>query len=205
MRTIGLTGGFGAGKTTALSMFKRSGACVLSADVLAHGELKDNSALKEKIKKAFGPEVFKNGKVDRRLLADRVFSSRKDRKRLNALIHPLVKKRILDVKRRLSKSKKGAVLVVEVPLLFETGFDKFFDTTIGVAADLRTLKKRLVREARFGTRDLKARTAAQLPVKEKIGRCDFVIDNNKNKEKTFNQVKKLMDLFKKEKQWKNWK
>ena len=199
MKMLGLTGGFGAGKTTVLKMFKKSGACVLSSDAIVHNELKTNAVLKKKIKKNFGSEVFKKDEVERRCLAKKVFSSPGALKRLNALIHPLVARRILDAKKRC----RSRVLVVEVPLLFEARFDRFFDATIGIAADLAAVRKRLLKSARFAPIDLKARSVHQLSWGKKVGRCDFVIDNTGSKKKTLVQVKSLMGLIKKEKQWKS--
>lgn len=198
MTTIGLTGGLGAGKTTVLAMFKKLGARVCGADDLVHRELKTNSGLKKKIFEIFGADVFQRGRIQRHLLANKVFHNKKDLKRLNALIHPLVKKRLFAW---LKAGSCRSIAVAEVPLLFEAGFDKFFDVTIGVATDPKILKGRLLKNPRLDRKDVFARMREQLPADKKIRRCDFVIDNSGDRKQTFNRVKKIME----EKKWKNWK
>jgi dephospho-CoA kinase len=196
MTKIGLTGGLGTGKTTVLKYFKKLGAQILSCDELVHVELKSNKTLRQKIRKFFGPDVFYKKEVRRPALAKRVFSSKKELNRLSALIHPLVRKRLRAFFRRCSKN---AVIVVEVPLLFEAGFDDLFDVTIGVATGPQIQRERLRQKCRLRTNDIARRMRWQLSLDRKIARCDFVIDNNGSKRKTFNQVKQLME----EKQWKN--
>ena len=131
------------------------------------------------------------------MLAKKAFSSKRALDRLNALIHPLVKERLVEF---FKTCPKNAVVVAEVPLLFETGLDELFDVTIGVATDPKIQRERLRQECHFSAAGVIARRMRwQLPLDKKISRCDFVIDNNGKKQKTFNQVKQLME----EKQWKN--
>jgi len=197
MTKIGLTGGMGTGKTTVLRYFKRLGASVVSCDELVHAELKNNKVLQQKIKKFFGAGVFCKNKILRHALAKKAFSSKKELDRLNALTHPLVKERLRGF---LKTCPKNAVVVAEVPLLFEAGFDDLFDVTIGVITDPKIQRERLRQKCRSSAAGVIARRMRwQLPLDQKVSRCDFVIDNNSNKRKTFNQVKQLME----EKQWKN--
>ena len=197
MTKIGLTGGMGSGKTTVLRYFKRLGAKVVSCDELVHAELKNNKALQQKIRKTFGTGVFYKNKIQRPALAKKAFSSKKALDRLNALIHPLAKKRLVEFFKICSKN---AVVVAEVPLLFEAGFNDLFDVTIGVATDPKIQRERLRQKCQTSAVSVIARRMRwQLSLEKKISRCDFVIDNNSNKRKTFNQVKQLME----EKQWKN--
>ncbi len=212
MITVGLTGVFGSGKSTVLSMFKRLGAVTLDSDAIVHEELKCNKALSKKIASLFGPDILKGGCVRRRILAALVFGNRLDLDRLNRLIHPLVKERIQKEITRLrlrisaKKDAAGAVLVAEVPLLFEAGFNKIFDVTLVVAAGPRVQKERMLKNERFSVQDLKSRMRYQMPLDAKIRACDFVIDNNKEKKQTFTQVKELMESFRKGgKKWKSSK
>lgn len=208
MITVGLTGVFGSGKSTVLSMFKRLGAVTIDSDAIVHEELKCNKALSKKIASAFGPDILKGGCVRRRILAALVFGNRSGLDRLNRLIHPLVRDRIQKEIARL-RSKPvgvGAVLVAEVPLLFEAGFDKIFDVTLVVAAGPRVQKERMLKNERFSAQDLKSRMRYQMPLDAKISACDFVIDNNEEKKQTFQQVRELMELFRKGgKKWKSSK
>jgi dephospho-CoA kinase len=208
MITVGLTGGLGTGKTTVLGMFSGLGAKVLSADTLVHRELAENSGLKRKIRAYFGAQVFEKGSVNRAHLAKNVFRSASRLKRINALVHPLVKRRILDWLRGFKKKSGSAVAVVEVPLLFETGFENLFDVSLVVVTSAKVQRARLARKAKRGTQDLNRRLRWQLPLAQKIARSDFIIDNNRDKKKTLSQVKDLMKILregrvnKEEEKWK---
>jgi dephospho-CoA kinase len=195
MMMVGLTGGFGTGKTTVLSMFKTCGAQTLNSDSLVHEVLLKDKRVIRKIKEAFGEEVFRGGRVDRKLLAKKVFCNKRYLEKLNSLVHPAVKRKVFVMRRHLKARRGQTIMVVEVPLLFEAGFDKFFDVTIGVAAGLKHKRERLLKNTRFSAEDIKARTRVQLPLKEKVRRCDFVIDNNGTKIETFRQAKRLFALI----------
>ena len=192
MMTNALTGGLGTGKTTVLAMFKKLDVLTLSADDLVHEELKKNKGLQKRIKDAFGLEVFQKGKIQRQLLARKVFGRPKDLNKLNTMIHPLVRRRLFQLFRRYQNKP---LMVVEIPLLFETGFDKFFDLTIGVATDLKIQRERLLKDSRFDLESIALRMRRQLPLDKKIARCDFIIDNSGNRRRTFHQVKKLIELI----------
>ena len=196
MIKIGLTGTLGSGKTTVLGYFKKLGAAVVSCDGLVHHELANNKVLQQKLRKIFGGDIFCGKQIQRSALAERVFSSKKSLDQLSALVYPLVKKTLRVFFR---KNAHRAVLVVEVPLLFEAGFDDLFDLTIGVATDRKIQKQRLHKQGRLVAGDIARRLRWQLSLEEKISRCDLVIDNNGGKQKTFNQVKKIVE----EKLWKN--
>lgn len=213
MIAVGLTGGLGTGKTTVLGMFGGLGAKILSADTLVHRELSVNRGLKRKIRACFGAQVFEKGSISRVRLAKSVFGSVSGVKKINALLHPLVRRRILDWLRHLEKKRGSVVAVVEVPLLFEAGFEKFFDVSVVVATSAKVRQARLAMNAGRGPQDLSRRLRWQLPLAQKIARSDFIIDNNRGKKKTLSQVKNLMKILregrvnKEEAKWKqkNWK
>ena len=195
IRTIGLTGGFGTGKTTVLLMFKAEGARVLDSDRIVHQEFAKNNGLKKKIASIFGPLALKSGKVDRRFLAENVFRDSSALKKLNQLLHPLVKKRIKYEICKGAGLRKDTIVVVEVPLLFEAGFDKIFDVNVVVAAGPAIQKKRMLKDGRFSQEDLRLRSRFQMPLAAKLKACDFVIDNTRDKNSTLKQVKKLVELL----------
>ncbi len=192
---VGLTGGFGTGKTTVLSMFERLGATTLNSDSVVHQALSTDSRVIKNIKGAFGKDVFSKGRIDRKLLAKKVFNNSRALKKLNSLVHPAVKRKVFEMRRHLKARRSQAIVVVEVPLLFEAGFDKYFDVTIGVAAGLKNQRERILKNTRFSAKDIKARTRLQLSLKEKVRRCDFVIDNNGTKKNTLKQVRRLIMLI----------
>ncbi len=197
MITLGLTGGFGTGKSTVLGMFSRLGAKTLSCDDIVHEELRRNKQLRKKIAACFDIEFSSGQERDRRLLAQRVFMDSRDVSKLNSLIHPVVKKNIFAWLKKIGRHKRSGnlICVVEVPLLFESGFDKIFDATVVVAVNRLVQKKRVSKGSRFGVKDLRLRSSRQWPLDRKIASCDFVIDNNGTRKKTFNQVRKLTEVL----------
>jgi dephospho-CoA kinase len=208
MKTLGLTGGFQTGKSTVLGMFAQCGALTISSDRIVHTELRRNKVLKAKIASVFGRDCVDPSGVDRRLLAKRVFSRSEDLAALSRMIHPLVKKsiRAFIAKCRVRNKNKNVLLVAEVPLLFEAGFQKMFDATMVVTARPAVQKKRMLQARVFGDEETSARMRFQWPLDKKIAASDFVIDNNGNKAQTLKQVENFMDSFRKGgKKWKSSK
>lgn len=186
---IGITGIFGAGKSTVLSILKQHGAAVVSSDRLVHQILK-SGPVRRSLARTFGPAILKaGGEIDRRRLAALVFADDRKRKVLEQKVHPLVfrelKKRILD-----SRRKKGKIIAVEVPLLFETKSEHLFDRIIAVHATPERIRQRL--KDKFTTREIGSRWSLQLPQRVKKTRADFAVDNSGPRSYTRAQVKKIL-------------
>jgi dephospho-CoA kinase len=138
---VGLTGGIGAGKSTALALFGELGALTFSADEVVH-ELYARPAVSARIAAHFGPGVLgEDGGVDRARLAEAVRGRRDELRWLEKLTHPLVAK---GIKRRIGKAPAGTVVVCEVPLLFEAGYEGLFDVVVTVEAARETRRRRSV-------------------------------------------------------------
>jgi dephospho-CoA kinase len=173
---VGLTGGMGAGKSTALKALEDLGAQVLSTDAVVH-ELYADARVRDAVVERLGPEVAPGGVVDRAAVAARVFASGDDERRwLEGLLWPLVGARIagwLEHVRALQPAPSAAV--VEVPLLFEAGMEGGFEATIAVVAreDMRR-----ERAAGRGHALADERVARQLSQEEKAGRATFVVRND---------------------------
>ena len=183
---IGLTGSFGVGKSRVGQLFKELGACVIDADKLAHEALEPGNPNFEKIVLLFGNEIVINGKLDRKKIAEIIFRDAAKRKALETIIHPYVFRRIEEEAGRA----KEKVILVEVPLLFETGFDSKCDHTIVVFSDEEVTEKRLG-EKGFSPAEIKARNRAQMLQQEKLKLTQMKIDNSKSIEETKNQVHKI--------------
>lgn len=172
---VALTGGIGAGKSTALAAFERIGAAVISADAIVH-ELYGTDAVRDAVVERFGLEVAPDGVVDRGALAARAFATDSDRAWLEQLLWPLVRGRVSAWREQMLRTEPPPrVLVAEVPLLFEAGNDDMYDATIAVVADEQ------VRDARArarGHRALLERDARQLSQQEKAARSSFVVVND---------------------------
>ena len=172
---VALTGGLGAGKSTALAALERLGAVVISSDAVVH-ELYASRPVSEAVTARFGADVAPDGVVDRTALASRVFSNEDDRAWLEQLLWPLVRRRIAEWRDHCGEIEPPPrALVVEVPLLFEAGSDHSYDATIAVIADEAVRDERA--RAR-GHQALAQREARQLTQQEKAARSTFVVTND---------------------------
>jgi dephospho-CoA kinase len=172
---VGLTGGLGAGKSEALRALGDLGAATLSTDAVVH-ELLASDELRELVVDRLGPEVARDGALDRSLIAERVFGDDEARGWLEGELWPRVGQRVADWKQQADLAEPlPRAAVVEVPLLFESGMDAVFDATLAVVADED------VRQERAGARGHAAvaeRTDRQLSQDEKAVRADFVVRND---------------------------
>ncbi len=192
---IGLTGTFGSGKSTVRNLFRRWGARVIDADLLAHEALRKGSASYRNIIKAFGKDTpGRNGALDRKKLARIVFSNPAKRKKLERIIHPYVFQRIRE---KLAKIKSG-IVVIEVPLLFETGFNRQVDCTVVVCSSKQKILSRLSQNRHLEKSDIKARMAVQMPLAGKLKRSDFVINNTNGLRQTARQARRIWGEIKRE-------
>jgi len=170
--TIGLTGGIAAGKSEALKAFSRLGAATLSSDAVVH-ELLETEPLRGRLAERWGPEVISAEGVDRAKIGEIVFADPEELTWLEGQIHPLVQQRTAGW--LLSLPADTEVAVVEVPLLFEAGSDRVFDTTVAVVtAD----EVRRERAAARGHALVDEREARQLTQLEKAERAEHVVAND---------------------------
>ena len=169
---IGLTGGIAAGKSEALKAFARLGAATLSSDAVVH-ELLEGEPLRGRLEERWGPGVVTGDELNRAKIGEIVFADPEQLTWLEAQIHPLVQKRTAEW--LMSLPADTEVAVVEVPLMFEAGSDKAFDTTVSiVTAD----EVRRERAAARGHALVDEREARQLTQLEKAERADHVIEND---------------------------
>ena len=170
---IGLTGGIAAGKSEALKAFERLGAATLSSDAVVH-ELLEGDELRGKLEERWGPEVTAlDGSINRAKIGEIVFADPEELTWLEQQIHPLVQARTAEWV--LSLPEETEVAVVEVPLLFEVGGDRPFDTTVAVVTSDEVRRERA---AARGHALVDEREARQLTQVEKAGRADHVVEND---------------------------
>jgi len=185
---LGLTGGFGTGKSTVAKMLAELGARVMDADDLVHSLLRPGTRQYREIVDLFGLSILKpTGEIDRRRLAGMVFGHPPRLERLNRILHPPVLKAMEEELRRW----KAGVLVMVVPLLYEVGTEKLFDYVIVVRAAPEVVEKRNSRARKMTGEEINKRRAAQLPLAEKEQRADFIIDNNGPPAETRRQVEEI--------------
>ncbi len=172
---VGLTGGLGAGKSTALGALGRLGAATLSTDAVVH-ELYGTDAVRDAVVERWGGDVAPGGVVDRSAVARHAFATPEDRRWLEQLLWPKVGERVAAFREEaLAADPPPRAAVVETPLLFEAGLEGLYDATIAVVAD------EAVRRERAGERGHEAvdeRTSRQLPQEEKARRATFAVPND---------------------------
>jgi dephospho-CoA kinase len=168
---VGLTGGLGAGKSEALRLLGELGAATLSTDAIVH-ELLSTDELRDQVVARLGPEVVRDGALDRSAVASRVFGDDEAREWLEGLLWPRVGERVSAWRAEVAGER---VAVVEVPLLFESGMDEVFDRTIAVIADEAVRERRA---AARGHASPAERAGRQFPQAEKAKRADFTVRND---------------------------
>jgi len=187
---IGLTGGIGAGKSTALAALERLGAAVLSTDAVVH-ELYASDKVRDAVLERFGPDVAPGGVVDRSVLATRAFATPEQRAWLEGLLWPRVGARMAAWREGLEHADPPPrAAVVEVPLLFEAGMEGAFDATIAVLADERL---RSERAAARGHEALDERGQRQLSQAEKAERATYVVLNDGTVDELEHKLSSILD------------
>jgi dephospho-CoA kinase len=172
---VGLTGGMGAGKSTALAVLERLGAVTLSTDAVVH-ELYEDPEVVGLVVDRWGEDVAPDGVVDRSKVAAAAFAAPEEREWLEQLLWPRVTQRVVAFREQaMAMDPPPPAAVVETPLLFEAGMEQAYDATIAVIADEEV---RAERAAARGHHALDERGARQLPQDEKARRATFAVENS---------------------------
>ncbi|XP_076915138.1 dephospho-CoA kinase-like [Bidens hawaiensis] len=204
MRIIGLTGGVAAGKSTVSNLFKASGLPVVDADAIARIVVKKGSGGLKKVVAAFGEDIFlENGEIDRLKLGGIVFGDPSKLEPLSRLLAPYISRRLFwEVLKLWVKGYK--IIVLDIPLLFETKRDRWTSPTIVVWIDTETQLKRLMARDGSSAQDAQNRINAQMPMDVKRSKADIVIDNNGSVDDLNENFKKILDQVTKPLTWKEF-
>lgn len=175
---IGLTGGIASGKSTVATMLKKMNITVVDADIEARLAVMKGETAYAKIITEFGKEILlENEEIDRQKLGSIIFHQTERRQCLNEIVHPEVRKRMRE-KLEEAKRNKEQVVVLDIPLLFESKLTYMADKTILVYVDKETQLQRLMERNNLTANEAEARIHSQMPMSEKIKLADVVIDNN---------------------------
>jgi len=190
---VGLTGGMGAGKSTALAELERQGAAVLSTDAVVH-ELYSDRRLRQALVARLGEDVVApDGGVDRSAVAERVFADAEERAWLEGVLWPLVGERVAEWLAEVRARRPAPrAAVVEVPLLFEAEMEGVYDATVAIVADEQARRERA---ASRGHVLEDARTERQLPQEEKARRATFAIRNDGSERELAAQLSAVLDTL----------
>ncbi|MCQ2437753.1 MAG: dephospho-CoA kinase [Clostridia bacterium] len=180
---LGLTGGIACGKSQAAAYLVSLGAFHIDADAESKALTAENGAALPEIRSRFGDEVFhEDGTLDRKALGDVIFNDSNRRRELEGILHPLIQRRVMD--RMAEAAANGvAVVMLDVPLLFETGMDAICDETWVLRAEYETQCERIM-ERGFTREQAEARIASQMSDEERCDRATRVISTERPAEKT---------------------
>lgn len=192
---VGLTGGLGAGKSTALAALARLGAATISSDAVVHELWAHDEALRRAVVERWGGDVAPGGVVDRSAVAERAFANAEDRAWLEQMLWPLVGARVAEwlAEARAEPAPGGQrprAAVVEVPLLFESGQEAIYDATIAVVSDEELRRERA---AARGHASVDERAARQLSQEEKARRATFVVRNDGTVQELEQELSAVLD------------
>jgi dephospho-CoA kinase len=192
MIVLGLTGSAAMGKSATAKMFADEGVPVFDADAVVH-ELYDGAAVAP-VETEF-PGVTINGRIDRERLAAKVFDNPDALKKLESIVHPLV--RAAQDKFRADAEKSGApIAVLDIPLLLETGGDARVDATVVVTAPADIQKSRLLERPSMTAEKIEGMLARQMPDSEKQNRADFVVDTSRGFDAARAEVRSILQQLK---------
>ena len=196
MRVVGLTGNIASGKSEVSKILRELGAKVIDMDSIGK-EIQDNNEgnVIDKILKAFGNRFCDNGVLNRRLLGNYIFSNKEALNKLNSIMIPMMTGKLKEI---LSdeRKKKTKIVVIDAAILFEAEWDKFTDEIWVVYAPKNLQIERLLKRENITRKEAEIRVDAQMPIREKMLRADFVIDNSGNLGEVTAQVMKLWKRIK---------
>uniref|UniRef100_A0A0N4ZFF1 Dephospho-CoA kinase domain-containing protein n=1 Tax=Parastrongyloides trichosuri TaxID=131310 RepID=A0A0N4ZFF1_PARTI len=193
MYLVGLTGGIGTGKSTVSGRLRSHNIPVIDADVIARDIVKKGTDVHKRLREVFDSEYFdeNSGELIREKMAEYVFRDINARKLLNSITHPAIRRRII------IEILKGffcghQFIVLDIPLLFESGMDKFVQKIVVVTCDGEIQVNRLMKRDNIPRSEAANKINAQMPLNMKVERANFIIDNNGSVEDTLEIVDKLV-------------
>lgn len=193
---IGLTGSIATGKSTVSQMFQSRKIPVIDADVIAREVVLPGTKTLEKIREHFGEEILtEGGTLDRESLGKVVFEHPEERKNLNEIIHPAIRK---EMKRQAEEAELAGekLIVLDIPLLIESELQYLVDKVLVVYIPEELQLKRLMERNSYSEKEARQRISSQLPIEEKRKKADYIIDNSGTVKETEVQVDELIQEWK---------
>lgn len=190
---IGVTGGIGTGKSESIKFFMKYGAEIIDCDVISK-KVSESKEMIEKLKEIFGNEIVKTGKIDRKKLREIVFSDKDKLMNLNSLMHPIILEKVREEIKNKSKNKN--IVVVDMPLLFEVGFETEVEKTVVISAPFELQLERVIKRDNLNYDEAVKAVRAQMSMAEKIKKADFVIENGGSKKELGDKIFELISKLK---------
>jgi dephospho-CoA kinase len=196
MLNVGLTGGIGCGKSTVSRMLRKKGAFIVDFDRLAHEVQEPDGPAWQGVVAEFGPGVLRPDRtLDREKLGAIVFNDEAKRRRLNQIVHPAVFEAWLGRLEDIRRKKPDAVVIADVPLLFETGMEAMVDLVVLVYLSPEGQIRRIMKRNGYTRGDAELRLRSQMPIDEKVSLADFVIDNGGTFAETAARVDAIWEML----------
>jgi len=183
---IGLTGGIATGKTTVSNFLEKLGAKIIDADKIAHEVMKKGNKGWKKVLNAFGEDILNDkGEINRPLLGKLVFSNQEQKRKLEKIVHPIIVQRIEEQLKELRRKtgniiEENRVIVLDAPLLYETGLESLVDQVWVVYTDPKTQLERLINRDGLTLQEARDRISAQMDLSKKCQLADRVIYNTED-------------------------
>lgn len=189
---VGLTGSIATGKSTISKMFSEADVPVIDADAIAREVVEPGEVAYEKIVQHFGEEVIsEGGTLNRKRLGSIVFNDESERKALNEIIHPEIRKEMLSRRDQYIREEQP-LIIMDIPLLFESGLFDYVDQVLVVYIPEKLQVERLMKRDKSSKEDAQARIDAQISIEEKKDKADAVIDNSGTIEESRRQLMEIL-------------
>jgi len=186
---VAITGSIGSGKSSFCNFISEKGYPVIKADDLSKDILKNDKEVKQKVVKEFGKESFFNNEINKKFLAEKIFSDPENVVKINFILHPKVIKKIEELTDDYFKEHN--IVFTEAALIYEADMESLFDYVVLITADYEIRKMRAINERKLSEEDFNKRNENQIKDEEKKKRADFVFENNGSKD----ELKQKVDLF----------
>lgn len=193
MKIIGITGNSGSGKSfiSEVVLNKYKSVAIIDADKIAREMSNINTLYYKEIVKKFGKDILKeNLEINRKLLANIIFNNNKKREELNSITFKYV---VDEIKNKIKSNNDKAIIIIDVPLLFESGLDKICDITLGVISNEDIKIDRICKRDNLSAREARDRLKVQLNDEVLREKCDYIIENNGNIEELNLQLEEIID------------
>lgn len=184
---LGLTGGIASGKSTVSKKLKELGSYIIDADKISR-EVSDSTEILKKLEENFGLQIIDSGHLDRKKLRELVFEKKEKRELLNSIMHPVIEKKIFE---EIEENKKEKLIILDVPLLYETKLEYLCDKVLVVSVDEKIQIERLKKRDMIEKKMAKKIISTQMPLTEKLKKADIYIENNGNLDELLEKTKMI--------------
>lgn len=197
---VAVTGGMGCGQSSVCEYLAKLGVKVINADLVARKEIEKNEDIKGELKHVFGKKIFyRNGKLNRKLLARIAFSDETKTWHLNNIVHPQMVSKIIELIEEARDSNQYNIIAIDAALIYELNLEHMFDAVIVVSSKINNRVERIKRRDRLSEKEIMDRMSKQIPLEDKAQWADFVVNNDgdletleKNTQRLYSQLRNLI-------------